>query len=73
MAIPLVDPSGDVVATFTVATDRGALVGELNRTYGVFLLAGLLSLALVGAVELKSAVNKGSLFTIVIPTGEEAL
>ncbi len=50
VAVPLVDPSGQVVGTFTVATDRGALVGDLNRTYGVFALAGLVSLALVGAV-----------------------
>ena len=50
VSVPIVTDSGDVVATFTIATDRGALVGELNRTFWVYGIAAFSALLVVGAV-----------------------
>jgi len=50
VSVPILAGDGDLLATFTVATDRGALVGDLNHTFALYLLAGLIALALTGVV-----------------------
>lgn len=50
VSVPLVDEQGAVLATFTIATDRGALLADLNRTFWVYSLAGAGALLVVGAI-----------------------
>jgi signal transduction histidine kinase len=50
ISVPILAGDGSLLATFTVATDRGARVGDLNRTFALYLLAGLIALALTGVV-----------------------
>jgi signal transduction histidine kinase len=50
VSVPIFDANKKVLGTFTVATDRGALVSHLNHTFALYLLAGGLALALTGAV-----------------------
>jgi signal transduction histidine kinase len=50
VSVPLVDEEGTVLATFTIATDRGARIAELNRTFWVYGIAGVGAIALVGAI-----------------------
>ncbi len=50
VSVPILDQSGNLLATFTVATDRGALVEDLNHTFAVYLLAGGIVLLLIGVV-----------------------
>lgn len=50
ISVPVLTGDGDLLATFTVATDRGALVGDLNRTFVLYLLAGVIALAVTGVV-----------------------
>jgi signal transduction histidine kinase len=50
VSVPLVDEEGTVLATFTIATDRGALVADLNRTFWVYSIAGAGALLVVGAI-----------------------
>ena len=50
VSVPLLEPDGDVLATFTIATDRGALLGDLNRTFALYALSGGVTLVLIGLV-----------------------
>lgn len=50
VSVPILAGDGDLLATFTVATDRGALVADLNQTFVFYLLAGLIALILTGVV-----------------------
>jgi two-component system OmpR family sensor kinase len=50
VSVPIFDGNNNVLGTFTVATDRGALVSSLNHTFALYLLAGAVALVLTGAV-----------------------
>ncbi|MBN2177509.1 MAG: HAMP domain-containing histidine kinase [Demequinaceae bacterium] len=50
VSVPLVDEEGMVLATFTIATDRSALIADLNRTFRAFAVAGIGALLIVGAI-----------------------
>jgi two-component system OmpR family sensor kinase len=50
VSVPVFDGNNNVLGTFTVATDRGSLVADLNQTFAFYLLAGLIALVLTGAV-----------------------
>lgn len=50
VSVPIVDDGGEVLATFTIATDRGALMSDLNRTFSLYFLAGVIALAMIGAL-----------------------
>ncbi|WP_062131419.1 sensor histidine kinase [Demequina aestuarii] len=49
-AVPIVEPDGDTVAVFTIATDRGALVTNLSETFQIYALVALLALAMIGVI-----------------------
>jgi two-component system OmpR family sensor kinase len=49
-AVPILEPDGSTVAVFTMATDRGALVGSLRETFRLYALVAALSLAMIGVV-----------------------
>jgi len=48
-SVPITEPDGDVVAIFTIATDRGALIGNLDRTFRMYALVATMMLAAIGA------------------------
>ncbi len=50
VSVPIVSRDNALLATFTVATDRGALVEDLNHTFAIYLVAGGLALVLIGAI-----------------------
>ncbi len=50
VSVPVVDEHGVELATFTIATDRGAMMADLNRTFSAYVAAGLLALTLIGAI-----------------------
>ncbi len=50
VSVPIFGGDGELLATFTVATDRGAAVADLNHTFALYLLAGAIALVLTGAV-----------------------
>jgi len=50
VSVPITSRDGALLATFTVATDRGALVEDLNRTFAIYLVAGGLALLLIGGI-----------------------
>lgn len=49
-AVPLVEPDGEVVGVFSVATDRGALQANLAETFQLYALVAVLALAMIGVV-----------------------
>ncbi|MFN3865660.1 MAG: sensor histidine kinase [Demequina sp.] len=49
-AVPIVEPDGDIVAVFTIATDRGALVENLTQTFRMYALVALVALAMIGVI-----------------------
>ncbi|MFW2512928.1 sensor histidine kinase [Demequina sp. SO4-13] len=49
-AVPIVEPDGDTVAVFTIATDRGALVANLTETFRIYALVALVALAMIGVI-----------------------
>lgn len=46
-AVPIVEPDGDVVAVFTIASDRGARVADLDETFRIYALVALVALAMI--------------------------
>lgn len=46
-AVPIIEPDGDVVGVFTIATDRGVRVAELDETFRVYALVALVALAMI--------------------------
>lgn len=50
VSVPVVDEQGAELATFTIATDRGARLGDLNRTFSAYVGAGIIALALIGTI-----------------------
>ena len=49
-AVPIVEPDGDTVGVFTIATDRGALMSNLRETFTIYALVALVALAMIGVV-----------------------
>lgn len=49
-AVPIVEPDGDTVGVFTIATDRGTLIDNLRETFEVYALVAALSLLMIGVV-----------------------
>lgn len=49
-AVPIVEPDGDIVAVFTIATDRGALVSNLAETFRIYALVAVVALAIIGVI-----------------------
>ncbi|WP_159450155.1 cell wall metabolism sensor histidine kinase WalK [Demequina sp. NBRC 110056] len=49
-AVPIVEPDGEVVGVFTIATDRGAQMSSLQETFTVYALVAVLALAMIGVV-----------------------
>ncbi len=47
-AVPILEPDGDTVAVFTIATDRGALIANLTETFRIYALVALVALAMIG-------------------------
>lgn len=50
VALPVVDPDGDVVGTWVVGADRGAQVSILGQTFRVYSLVAVLAVAVIGAI-----------------------
>ncbi len=50
VSVPIKDETGKTIATFTIATDRGEIVHELNESFGGFAIAGVIALSILGAV-----------------------
>ncbi|WP_159449089.1 cell wall metabolism sensor histidine kinase WalK [Demequina sp. NBRC 110055] len=49
-AVPIVEPDGEQVGVFTIATDRGALQANLAETFQLYALVAALALAIIGVV-----------------------
>ncbi|MFW7414598.1 sensor histidine kinase [Demequina sp. SO4-18] len=49
-AVPIIEPDGDTVAVFTIATDRGALVDNLTETFRIYALVAMVALAMIGVI-----------------------
>ena len=50
VSVPIKDETGKTIATFTIATDRGEIVHELNESFGGFAIAGVIALSILAAV-----------------------
>lgn len=50
VSVPIVNNEGQVLATFTVATDRAALHRQFTETFALYLVSGVLALATVAAI-----------------------
>ncbi len=48
--VPIIEPDGDVVGAFTIATDRGALLANLSETFRIYALVALVALAMIGVI-----------------------
>lgn len=46
-AVPIVEPDGAVVGVFTIATDRGVRVADLDETFRIYALVALVALAMI--------------------------
>ena len=46
-AVPIVEPDGDVVAVFTIASDRGARLENLGETFRIYALVAIVALAMI--------------------------
>ena len=46
-AVPITEPDGDIVAVFTIASDRGAQVADLEETFRIYGLVALVALAMM--------------------------
>lgn len=46
-AVPIVEPDGNRVAVFTIASDRGARLANLAETYRIYALVAVLALAMI--------------------------
>lgn len=46
-AVPIIEPDGNTVGVFTIATDRGGRVADLDETYRIYGLVTLVALVLI--------------------------